>query len=406
MGETLAVVSPWYPSSQHPFGGAFVQVATEAVLDRFDRVEIYHLEEWRINGGLLYRNMLLRMHDALLRRTRPIVPMVPGDLSAPARVPALLRAGRTWTELADRQAHSLRTALGGGRLAADVVHAHTGLPAGWIAVELAGNRARTFVTEHATFLDQVFDQARSRERYDEVIDRCTGFFCVSEMLRQQVLDAFPHHTHKIHVAPNAVPFERIRIREAPVDPNLRRWLYVGSFSERKGVQLVLEAFGICAADDPDLTLTMIGSGALGPALEERTVELGLTDRVTMHGAVPPGEILDFFYGHDLLVHASRHETFGMTIVEAVASGMPVLTTRCGGPEETLRGIESDAGELVPVTNNVDDLVAGYRRLKARFPGMDIARAATTLESRYGLRAVGDVYEAYYSGREQMAEAKR
>jgi glycogen(starch) synthase len=377
------------------------------VLDRFERVEIIHLEDWVADSPLLRWNVLPRMHDSLLRRTRPLDVVAPGDVSAPALVPVLLRRGLTWAEIAERHAHSLRTVLGQGRLSADVVHAHTGLPGGWTAVELAGPGARTFVTEHATFLHLVLAQPSSRRRYEEVLDRCTAFFCVSERLRQQVLDAFPRYAGKVHVTPNAVPFKRFGDRDSPVDPELRRWLYVGSFSERKGVQLLLEAFGVCAADDPELTLTMVGYGALAPTLEERATELGLAHRVTLHQPVPPGEIVDFFHHHDLLVHPSRYETFGMTVVEALASGMPVLVTRCGGPEETLRGIESDAGELIPVTDDVDDLVAGYHRLKARFPGMDIARAASALESRYGLRAVGDVFEAHYSGgREQMTEAQR
>jgi glycogen(starch) synthase len=406
MADTLAVVSPWYPSSRRPFQGAFVQIATEAVLDRFDRVEIFHLQEWIIDSAFPLWNLLSGMHDTLVRRTRPLDAMRPGDLTAPARVPTLLRSKRTWADISDRHAHSLRTALGGGRLAADVVHAHTGLPGGWTAVELAEPGARTFITEHATFLDRVLAEPRSRERYEQVIDRCNAFFCVSEMLRQQVLDAFPHHALKVHVAPNAVPFERIGRRETPVDPKLRRWLYVGSFIERKGVQQLLDAFGICAAEDPRLALTMVGEGPLTPALERRTEELGLADRVAIHRPVPPSEILHFFKDNDLLVHPSRYETFGMTVVEAVAAGVPVLVTRCGGPEETLRGIESDAGELVPVTENADELVAGYRRLLERFPSMDLARAGSALQGRYGLRAVGDVLEAYYSGCKQTTEARR
>ena len=69
----------------------------------------------------------------------------------------------------------------------------------------------------------------------------------------------------------------------------------------------------------------------------------------------------------------------MTVIEAVAAGMPVLVTRCGGPEETLAGIEEAAGELVDVEESDASLVDGYRRLRDRFPdGLDLARAQRVL----------------------------
>jgi glycogen(starch) synthase len=82
----------------------------------------------------------------------------------------------------------------------------------------------------------------------------------------------------------------------------------------------------------------------------------------------------------------------MTVVEAVAAGMPVLVTRCGGPEETLAGIEAAAGELVAVEESDASLVEGYRRLRDRFPdGLDLTRAQQVLNDRYGYPAVARIH---------------
>ena len=97
--------------------------------------------------------------------------------------------------------------------------------------------------------------------------------------------------------------------------------------------------------------------------------------------------------HDLLVHPSRWESFGMTVVEAVAAGMPVLVTRCGGPEETLAGIEDAAGELVDVEETptrrwwpaTGGCVPGSRT------GLDLARAQRVLAERYGYPAVARIH---------------
>jgi glycogen synthase len=228
-----------------------------------------------------------------------------------------------------------------------------------------------------------------------VLRSCSAFVCVSALLRDQVVGEFPHHADKVVVVPNAIPFEEIPPRETPVS-KLRRWLYVGSFQERKGVRHVLEAFAVCHEDDPDLRLTMVGGGPQTGELLQRTAQLGLDDVVSIRDAVGPDEVFPLYHEHDLLVHASRYETFGMTVIEAIAAGLPVLVTRCGGPEETLRGLEQRAGALVDVGEGPLELVRGYRGLAARVDALDLAAAREELTGRYGYRAVGAALHALYT----------
>ena len=89
----------------------------------------------------------------------------------------------------------------------------------------------------------------------------------------------------------------------------------------------------------------------------------------------------------------------MTTVEAVASGLPVLVTASGGPDETLKGIEQEAGEIVPVADGTVEIVAGYRRLAARLRELDPVRARAAIESRYGPAAVAGILLAANTGRE-------
>jgi glycogen(starch) synthase len=113
------------------------------------------------------------------------------------------------------------------------------------------------------------------------------------------------------------------------------------------------------------------------------------------GQVPPDQIFEFFRSHDLLVHLSEYETFGMTVVEAVSAGIPVLVTRCGGPDETLAGISALAGATVEVGNTTEDVVSAYRELAGRVDDLDLEEARRALTARYSLEAVGAVIAHHY-----------
>jgi glycogen(starch) synthase len=138
-----------------------------------------------------------------------------------------------------------------------------------------------------------------------------------------------------------------------------------------------------------VTLTLVGSGTLEDALRDRIREHGLTGRVEQRPAVAPAGMTALLHDHDLLVHASELETFGLTVVEAVATGTPVLAAASQGPAETLDGLDGVAGRLFPVTRDPDVLAGAYRELRARWPELDLAGARARLRERYGFEAVGE-----------------
>ncbi|WP_395104643.1 glycosyltransferase family 4 protein [Actinomadura sp. SCN-SB] len=387
----VAIVSPWYPLPQTPFAGAFVQAMVEATAPGVGEVTVYHTDAWpaklKPEEAAAAAEAHRRLLPVALRRT----PTVAG--AELLRVPVLIPPKCSYAELARHHASWLREALGGEPIPAPVVHAHVGLRGGWPALENARPDARVFVTEHASYIDRVLDQPDSLEMYGEILERCTGFFAVTEALRDKLVAAFPSLAHKIELISNPISFEERR--PEPVT-ELRRWLYVGTLIERKGVGWLLEAFAKCHAEDPKLTLTIAGSGTLADELARRAGELQVDQAVTMLGAVPPDEATRLMREHDLLVHPARWETFGVSIIEAVAAGMPVLVTRCGGPEHTLAGIEDAAGQMVDVEESADSLVEGYHRLRERFPqDLDLERARRTLDDRFGYRTVAEAHYEHW-----------
>ena len=123
-----------------------------------------------------------------------------------------------------------------------------------------------------------------------------------------------------------------------------RILHVGRMTPEKNQDLLLEAFARLAAEC-EARLLILGEGSLRTELERRAAELGIADRVAM-----PGYRLDptpFYGSADLFVLSSNYEGYPLVLIEAMRSGLPVVSTDCvSGPTEILA--DGQFGRLVPV----------------------------------------------------------
>ncbi|MEW2045988.1 glycosyltransferase [Streptomyces sp. NPDC005476] len=389
----LAVLTPWYPSPNNPYAGSFVQTATEAVGGHFDRITVFHTEDWSGSAPGPLADAV-RVTDERLQERISYGHVVDSPEATVVRVPVPRITRKSYAPWVEAQAKALRTTLPTGRIEAPLVHAHTGIYGGVLALRLARPDARVVVTEHSSFLDKVFAQPAAERLYGEMLERADAVLCVSTALREQVVKRFPQHADKIGVTPNAIAFDRFTF-DSDGSRELLRWLFVGRLMKQKGVTELLEAFALVAAKEPRATLTMVGHGALEDELRKRGKELGLGDRFRILPPVAPEAVGPLMREHDLLTHASKSETFGMTVVEAIASGRPVLVTRCGGPEETMAGIEASAGALMDVSADPRIIAEAYWRLRENAGELDPAQARKALESRMGAEAVaGQLVEVY------------
>jgi glycosyltransferase involved in cell wall biosynthesis len=137
---------------------------------------------------------------------------------------------------------------------------------------------------------------------------------------------------RVAVIPFGIQIERYRrldakqraiasaLRAATASP---RVLFVGRLVYYKGVDVLLEAMARCAG-----TLLLVGDGPLEPALRQRAVALGIQTRVVFAGRVSDEDLPAYYQASDLFVLPSiaRTETFGVVQVEAMAAGLPVVST--------------------------------------------------------------------------------
>lgn len=138
---------------------------------------------------------------------------------------------------------------------------------------------------------------------------------------------------------------------------------------------------------PGVQLRVIGDGPQRGALEALAADN--PNSIVLLGTQPRERIAEELAGADAFALASHSETFGVACAEALAAGLPVLTTACGGPQEF---IDDDNGVVVPV-GDIEALADGLRRVLER--SWDREEIAWQARSRFAAGPVVDQVEAVY-----------
>jgi glycosyltransferase involved in cell wall biosynthesis len=405
---SVTVPTPWYPTPFNRMGGSFVAEYARLVTRVADRVHVVHAQEWP--GGKADAPAPWRpAFDAVLDRFAASGGLrVTGAAGPVTRVPVFTVGGASIPERAEAMVRDVRRAV--GTLDSAVVHGHVGYWGGLLAARLADPAAAVFATEHSTGLRDVLADPAGRDHYAELLERATRVFCVSALLRDQVLAALPQYADVVEVLHNPVEFRHVPARTEPV-ARLDRWVFVGGLIERKGVERLVRAFCAVARDEPAVSLTLFGEGPLKDTLIRLATDAGVGDRLHLPGVVRHGQLLAELPGHDLLLAPSTYETFHLAVVEGVAAGLPVIVTRSGGPQEALAGVEDQVGRFVEVEDSPDALVEAYRELSGALDRLDLDGARKQLDARFGPDAIAarlaqayEVDAAAVRGRERPAPA--
>ncbi len=149
------------------------------------------------------------------------------------------------------------------------------------------------------------------------------------------------------VVPNIVDTSLFYIDITPKSVDSFTFISVGCLLHRKGFDLLIHAFA--DANFPEnVSLKIVGDGPLRNEMQLEIEKRGLTSRIELIGFQNREEIAKLMKQCDSFVLASRGETFGVVYIEAMAAGLPVIATACGGPEDF---VNEQNGILIP-TNDV------------------------------------------------------
>ena len=222
-------------------------------------------------------------------------------------------------------------------------------------------RAPTVATVH----DTKFDMPRNPARFQRVI-------CISTAVEQVVRDWLPNvATVVIH---NGVRAADVHTRDRILGRMFRIVQVSRLVHEKKGQDVLLRALQKLREGHADLQFQVdfLGGGPSLDYLRAMAASLGLTNRVRFLGEVSRSDVYRNLRNYDLLVQPSRYEGFGLTVVEAMMAGVPVLVSNIEGPLEIIHngryGDYFDSGDEI-------DLAAKLAAVALRAPAETTSRCA-------------------------------
>jgi len=252
----------------------------------------------------------------------------------------------------------------------DVIHAHSALWGG-ICAEVIAKKYRIpyLITEHFSGMQQLaplgkdINNCWSRPYVCSAYENAQQIFAVGGALKQAIEGLVER---EVTVLPNFFDESFFQLKPSSSTKEPFRYLCLAQLSPIKNYPLLLHAFQAAYARNKQLVLEIGGSGKIKAQLEKLAESLGISSAVHFLGGLSRLEVAAAMQRAHAFVLASRIETFGVVLIEALATGLPVIATRCGGPEDI---IHEANGMLVP-SNNEQALAQAMLEMPKRYNQYD------------------------------------
>ena len=186
------------------------------------------------------------------------------------------------------------------------------------------------ITEHYSMVNRPDVPEELRMAMRTAYGKAARVLAVSSHLRDRIRQ---HTGIEAQIVPNMMDTSVFTLSPVHKPGEVFRFASAGNLYPVKGFDILLEAMAILKASGERCSLIVMGDGDQETSLKQQSARLGLEETVRFTGRLRREEMAEIYRMADAFVLASRSETFGVAFIEAMATGLPVVGTRCGGPEE-------------------------------------------------------------------------
>lgn len=322
----VLMIPSWYPTKEAPLLGTFYQEQAEALAARGVEIAVAYVN---VTGELRPGR-----HGISVERVKGVPTY---RYTHPNWTPRWEK-GRCWQRTRMLQKLYRRIEAEWGR--PDVVNLRSSLQ-GYEAMALCREeKLPLFFMEHSSYVITEPEEGLIRRRLRRVMAEAQVNACVSSALRR-VMEPYG----ETRIIPDIVDGERFRPLDIPREGEAFLFRAMGQLRPIKGYDLLIDAFiRLKARTQRPVRLEIAGIGGLREELQRRIDQGGVGDCCRLVGTIPREEAVRFMNGCDCFVCSSRTETLSCVLNESAACGKPLISTRCGGPEDI---VTPDNGLLVP-----------------------------------------------------------
>jgi len=284
----------------------------------------------------------------------------------------------------------------------DLLHVHYAIPhatSAWIAKEMLATQGRKLpvvTTLHGTDITIVGQDHSYQAITRFSIDRSDRVTSVSQWLKDETIKAFGCENTRIEVIPNFVDpaaFDRAKhghALRAELGHGQPVLMHISNFRPVKRVRDVVRTFALVRAQRP-CTLVMVGDGPDRGAAEDEARTLGVASDVRFLGRID--DVAPLLAAADIYLFPSETESFGLSALEALASGVPVIASRVGGISDVVKpGV---TGEMLPLGDVQGMAAAALAYLEPKKWAAASAAAAADARLRFSTADVVARYEQLY-----------
>ena len=276
----------------------------------------------------------------------------------------------------------------------DLVHAFFAFPTGWLCYRTA-NKLPYIISLRGSDVPGYnirlgLDYKLTAGLFRRIWSSAAAVVANSEGLRKLALEFMPDLD--IKVIPNAIDTEKFQPSQKQSLTEPIRVLTVCRLISRKRIDLLIRAIGRAKELGLNIHFNIAGEGNLMPPLQRLANELNIADSVTFMARVPAERMPQLYRDNDIFVMSSIHEGMSNAMLEAMASGLPIITTPCEGVEELIadNGIvveRADAEEIAKAIKKLADDRQTYRQMTI---------AARKRAQRFGWKSVAEQYLNHYN----------
>jgi glycosyltransferase involved in cell wall biosynthesis len=234
----------------------------------------------------------------------------------------------------------------------DLAHAFFGFPTGWLCYRNAGKLPYIISLRGSDVPGQnarlQLDYKILAPVFGAIWKKASALVACSEGLKERALLFLP--SASIDVIPNGVELDRFFPAETAEKSKVLRLLTVGRLSVTKRIEMLIDTVEILHRIGCKIRLTVVGGGQLERHLRKIVAERELSDVIKITGRMDSKKMPEVYRRNDIFISASMQEGMSNAMLEAMASGLPIVTTRCEGLAELINGngliVEQDGAEQI------------------------------------------------------------